>query len=331
MEERISLKGAIIGLKEFLFMSNKTDRKGMFDVSNKPDTYRNAIAIAVVKVSPHTISLVNEGKSPKGNIIEAAKLSATMAAKRTWDLIPYCHPIPIDQVIVEVLIKEDSIEIIVETKSIWKTGVEMESLTGACIGALTVYDMLKPIDESLSIESIKLLEKKGGIKSFFQLGNARLRAIVLVISDSVADGRSVDKSGKIIQNKLLEHDIEVVQYKVLPDDLDLIEKHLKEFCDKSQVNLVITTGGTGLAPRDVTPEATEKVIQTEVLGISEAIRDYGQKRTPLSMLSRGRSGVRGKTLIVNLPGSQKAVSESLNALFPGILHTFAVLDGKKHS
>ena len=300
-------------------MSNKTDRNGMFDVSNKPDTYRNAIAIAVVKVSPHTISLVNEGKSPKGNIIEAAKLSATMAAKRTWDLIPYCHPIPIDQVIVEVLIKEDSIEIIVETKSIWKTGVEMESLTGACIGALTVYDMLKPIDESLSIESIKLLEKTGGIKSFFQLGNARLRAIVLVISDSVADG------------KLLEHDIEVVQYKVLPDDLDLIEKHLKEFCDKSQVNLVITTGGTGLAPRDVTPEATEKVIQTEVLGISEAIRDYGQKRTPLSMLSRGRSGVRGKTLIVNLPGSQKAVSESLNALFPGILHTFAVLDGKKHS
>jgi cyclic pyranopterin phosphate synthase len=85
-------------------MSENKANKGMFNVSNKPDTYREAVALAVLKVNPSTISLIKKGKSPKGDIIEAAKISATMAAKRTWDLIPYCHPIPIDQVFVEVLL-----------------------------------------------------------------------------------------------------------------------------------------------------------------------------------------------------------------------------------
>src|SRR5918994_1135982 len=112
-----------------------------------------------------------EGGGGKGmfDIADAARIAATMAAKRTSDLIPYCHPIPIDDVKVDVLLKDDYyIEIKVQVKTVWKTGVEMESLTAACIASLTIYDMLKPIDESLIIESVKLLEKHGGTKDFHE-------------------------------------------------------------------------------------------------------------------------------------------------------------------
>ena len=311
-------------------MNENKFSKGMFNVSNKPDTYREAVSLAVLKVNPSTISLIKKGKSPKGDIIEAAKISATMAAKRTWDLIPYCHPIPIDQVLVEVFLRQDSIEIAVEVKSVWKTGVEMESLTGACIGALTIYDMLKPVDDTLSIGSVRLLSKSGGIKDFHEHGNKKIKAAVLVISDSVASGKRIDKSGKAIVDKLLKDGVEVIEYKILPDDIHLIEHHLKEFCDDSRVDLILTSGGTGLGPRDVTPEATHKVLEKEVVGISETTRAYGQRRLPLSMLSRGLSGVRGKTLIINLPGSVRAVSESMDSLFPGILHAFRMLEGHGH-
>src|SRR5919205_2424387 len=135
----------------------------MFDVSNKPDTLRLATAQAIIRLDPSTMILIKEGKSPKGNIVDAARISATMAAKRTWELIPYCHPIPIDSVRVDVSLKQQYIELIVEVKNISKTGVEMEALTAASIGALTIYDMLKPVDEKLSIESIKLLNKSGGL------------------------------------------------------------------------------------------------------------------------------------------------------------------------
>ncbi len=311
-------------------MSEKNAGKGMFDVGNKPDTYRKATARAVLKVNPQTITLVKEGKSPKGDIIEAAKISAVMAAKRTWDLIPYCHPIPIDHVVVEVLLKQESIEIVVEVKSTWKTGVEMESLTGACIGALTVYDMLKPIDDFLFIECVKLLSKSGGMKDFHETGDKKIKAAVVVISDSVTKGKSVDKSGKKVTDRLLKNGIEIVEYKILSDDVDLIKHYLKDFCDKSRGDLILTTGGTGLGPRDVTPEATRQVVDREVDGISETIRAYGQRRTPLSMLSRGISGVRGKTLIVNLPGSVKGVSESMDSIFPGIIHIFKMMEGYGH-
>ena len=147
--------------------------KGMFNVSNKPDSYREAVSLAVLKVNPSTISLIKKAKSPKGDIIEAAKISATMAAKRTWDLIPYCHPIPIDQVLVEVFLRQDSVEIAVQVKSVWKTGVEMESLTGACIGALTIYDMLKPVDDTLSIGSVRLLSKSAASKTFTNMAIKR--------------------------------------------------------------------------------------------------------------------------------------------------------------
>jgi cyclic pyranopterin monophosphate synthase len=311
-------------------LDENNDTRGMFDVSIKPDTYRVAKAQAILKIDPNTNILINEGKSPKGDVVEAAKISATLGAKRTSDLIPYCHPIPIDQVRVEVSIKPEHIEVVVEVKSVWKTGVEIEALTGACIGVLTIYDMLKPIDNSLSITSVKLLQKSGGMKDLEIKEKINIKAVVIVVSDSVADGRRKDRSGNVIVDILRKKGIDVVGYEKLSDDVNLIEDNLKKYCDEPQVDLILTTGGTGLGPRDVTPEATMRVIDREVSGISEASRAYGQRRTPLAMFSRGLAGVRKKTLIINLPGSTRAVSEYMDFLFPSIKHAFKMMEGQGH-
>jgi cyclic pyranopterin monophosphate synthase len=302
---------------------------GMYDISDKQDTLRTAVAQAIVKMSPFTVTLVNEGKIEKGNIFDAAKISANLAAKRTWDLLPYCHPIPIDHIAVDFdVIADGVIAIIVSVKNIGKTGVEMEALTGASIAALTIYDMLKPIDDKLEIESIKLLEKTGGLNSFMQTYDRILQAAVLVLSDSRTERE--DKSGKAILERLAKYGVEVKEYKILADEQKAIEQELLRLCDNLGVDIVLTSGGTGVGPRDVTPEATANVIEKPVSGISETLRAFGQKRTPLSMLSRGIGGVRGSTVIVNLPGSESAVRESLDSLFPGILHIFQILDEHGH-
>jgi cyclic pyranopterin monophosphate synthase len=304
--------------------------KGMFNVSSKPDTYRIARAQAILNILPKTAALLAAGDSPKGNIIEAAKFAATTGAKKTPDLIPYCHPIPLDHIVVNVSVKSRAVEVNVEVKSIWKTGVEMEALTGACIGVLTIYDMLKPVDNSLSIGSVKILNKFGGLGDFGSKQVKKNRAAVIVISDSVAAGKRIDKSGKFIAKNLKDRGMEVVEYKVLPDERSSIEKHLKDYSDNLHLDLILTTGGTGIGPRDITPEATRKVIEKEVNGIADASRAYGQRRTPLSMLSRGLAGVRGRTVIINLPGSLRAVSEYLDFLFPGVEHAFQMIKGNGH-
>ena len=305
----------------------------MFDVSRKGDTLRFATAQAIIKVSPESIDLIKNKKTPKGDITEVAKISATLGAKKTWELIPYCHPIPIDHISTQLLLYQSSIEIKVSVKSVWKTGVEMEALTGCSIAALAVYDMLKPIDEDLSIESIKLLDKTGGKRDFIENLDKKITIAIFVISDSTFNGTRVDKSGKMIIDRLKNTyatNTEIVGYEILPDKLDKIKAYLIKYSDEKKVDLIITSGGTGFSKRDVTPEATKMVIDKETNGISEAIRSYGQRRTPLSMLSRAISGTRDKTLIVNLPGSTKAVSESLDLLLPSIFHVFNMLGGKGH-
>ena len=309
---------------------NDKKRRGMFDVGAKPDSYRTAQAKAVVNINANTAVLIGLGKSPKGDIVEAAKIAATSGAKKTSDLIPYCHPIPLDHIGVQVSVKSQSIEVEVEVKSIWKTGVEMEALSGACIGALTVYDMLKPIDDSLFISSVKLVQKSGGIGEFAIKEGNKIRAAVIVVSDSVAAGKRADKSGKFIVKNLKDRRIDVVKYKIVPDDSSVIEDLLVKYSDDLHLNLILTTGGTGLGMRDVTPEATRKVIEKEITGIAEGSRAFGQRRTPLSMLSRGVTGVRGRSLIINVPGSLKAVSESLEFLFPGLEHAFKMMEGHEH-
>jgi molybdenum cofactor biosynthesis protein MoaC len=301
---------------------------GMIDVGDKPESLRTAVAQALLSFDNKIMSIIKDGNSPKGNIFEIAKVSGTLGAKKTSDLIPYCHPIPIDDVKVDVTIEPSYVRILVKVKSVWKTGVEMEALTGAAIAALSVYDILKPLDISLSINNIQLLEKHGGIGDFKENQDKKLEAAVITISDSRK--KDQDESGKLIINALTINGFNIVDYKIIPDEIDLIEKELIYYSDKLGVNIIITTGGTGVGPHDVTAEATKKVLEKEVSGISENLRNYGQSRTPLSMLSRGVSGIRGNTLIVNMPGSSNAVSQSINALFPGVMHIFRMIAGQGH-
>lgn len=140
----------------------------MWDVSGKNNTARTATAHAILRATKETLQAIKEGKVPKGDPLPVAKVAAVQAAKKTPDIIPYCHPLPLTHVGVEFVLHEDSIEVFVTTKTDYKTGVEMEALTAAAAAALTLYDMLKQIDMGMTIESIKLLEKTGG-KSDFRL------------------------------------------------------------------------------------------------------------------------------------------------------------------
>jgi molybdenum cofactor biosynthesis protein MoaC len=302
----------------------------MIDISNKIKTLRTAVAQATLKLKPETIELIHQNKIPKGNPLEVAKVSAIQAAKNTSTIIPYCHPLPIDFVGVDYLFGKEQIAVTATVKAIYKTGVEMEALTAASVAVLTLYDMMKMLDQTMEIVGVKLIEKTGGKSDFKTKYDKPIRAAVLVMSDSIAAGKKSDLSGQLIVERLKNEEVEVVDYKIISDDIDKIIQILIRYADEDKLDLVITTGGTGFSPRDCTPDAMKKVIEREIPGIPETAREYGQERTPFSMLSRAKAGIRGRTLIVNLPGSKKGVADSLNALFPGLLHSFKMMWGGGH-
>lgn len=153
---------------------------------------------------------------------------------------------------------------------------------------------------------------------------------ILTISDRCSKGERQDESGKAIQELLKKIPLELVKYEIIPDDVELIKKKLIEYADELKIDLVLTDGGTGFGPRDVTPEATKAVIDKEVPGIPEAMRLECLKYSRRSMLSRSAAGIRGKTLIVNLPGSPKAARESLETVLDTLVHALDMIAGKDH-
>lgn len=155
-----------------------------------------------------------------------------------------------------------------------------------------------------------------------------IRAAVITVSDACASGHREDTSGRALVELLSEHGAEVVETKILADDLDPLAHTLRVLCERTDVNLIVTTGGTGLGPRDNTPEATRQVIEREAPGVAEAIRAESLKVTPMAMISRGVCGVCSGTLIVNLPGSPKAVRESFAVIKPVLSHAVDLLAGK---
>ena len=302
----------------------------MRDVSNKNTTLRTARAEAILRVSVSTIEAIRQGKIPKGDPLPVAKVAAIQAAKNTSQIIPYCHPLPVDFVGVEFKLSDDTITVYAQVKAIYKTGVEMEALTAASVAALTLYDMLKMIDEDLQIEGIRLLEKTGGKSDFKKRVAVPLQAAVLVMSDTISQGKKEDLSGKKIKDRLESEGVKVIDYAVIPDERSEIENRLKQYADVKKLDLVVTTGGTGLSPRDCTPDAMVAIVDREIPGIAEYARAYGQARTPYSMLSRAKAAVRGNTLIINLPGSPGGVADGLDALFPAVLHVFNMMRGHGH-
>lgn len=302
----------------------------MMDITFKTQTLRTATAQAIVRVSvPETINAIQNKTVPKGDVFAMSKAAGLLGIKRTPDLLPDCHPLPIEYADIEYSINGMEITILCTVKTIYKTGVEVEAMHGASVVALNMYDMLKPIDKGIEIHHLKLLLKKGGRSYFKNRHGKDLKAAVIVCSDSVSAGRKEDKAGKAVVKKLEECDVAILDYIIIPDEKELIQEKAKAY-QVQGIDVIIFTGGTGLSKRDLTPEALIPILDRRIPGIEEAIRNYGQIRTPYSMLSRSVAGTIKNSLVLALPGSTNGAKESMDSIFPSVLHIFGMLKGESH-
>ncbi len=308
----------------------------MVDVGEKPVTARMAVAAATVRMRPDVLASLVDAGGPKGDAFVTARLAGIGAAKRTAELIPLCHPLPIDRVAVDLTpdVAAGSVEIRAEVAATARTGVEMEALTAATVAALTLYDMAKALQRDIVVESVRLLEKSGGRSGDFRsddvVEGAVHEAIVVTCSNRSAAGEREDASGPALVAALRAANFDVEdEALVVPDDEPQIAAELARLADAGH-RLILTTGGTGLTPTDVTPAATRRVIDREAPGLAELMRAAGLASTPMAALSRGVVGTRGSTLIANLPGSPRGATESLEALLPVIRHALDQLAGGDH-
>jgi cyclic pyranopterin phosphate synthase len=314
----------------------------MIDVSDKPATTRVARARARLRMSPGTATAVRDGSGPKGEVLAVARLAGIQAAKQTPQLIPLAHSLPLSYVDVEARVEpgEGLVELIAEARTNAGTGVEMEAMTAAAVAALTVYDMVKGFERGVEIEQVVLLEKRGG-RSDYRLEDDAPRApvrelrgaAVITVSTSKAAGRGEDESGPRLAELADRLGLELIASEIVPDDRRQLEALLRSLADERACALVLTSGGTGVGPSDVTPEATRGVVDVVVEGLGEAMRVASQPHTANWMLSRALAGVRGATLIVNLPGSPASIEQIGGALVDPLRHALDLIggaDGGRH-
>jgi len=305
----------------------------MNDITRKNVSLRTATATAAVSCSAETLVMIEQNTLPKGNLFDVARAAGLLGAKATPSLIPHCHPIPIEHLDIRFELASEGgrgrVVIEVYAQTIYKTGIEIEAITAATIAALTVFDLLKPVDSALEISGVKLLKKTGGKADRKKDTGAGLTAAILVCSDSVAGGKREDASGKTIKAELEKHEVKIAEYKIVADEISAIQQQIKAWV-AAGVQFIFTTGGTGLSPRDVAVEAVTPLLEKTADGIAEKMRQYGNERTPLAMFSRSLAGSIGETLIVCLPGSANGVRESLDAVLPALFHAHAMLRGGGH-
>ncbi len=302
----------------------------MVNITNKQNTLRKAIAAATVLVSSQaTIDAINNKLVPKGDIFSFAKVAALFAVKKTSEIIPDCHPLPVEFANVRFTIDGLSIQIEVEVHTVYKTGVEVEAMHGASVAALTIYDMLKPIDKKIEIRTIQLLEKKGGKSSYKVNIHHQIKAAVIVCSDTVSQQKAIDKAGVAVIELLKKFNIETPYYSIIPDEAASITASVAAQI-QSNIQLLLFVGGTGVSPRDITPDTIEPLLDRTLPGVMETARRYGQDRMPYAMLSRSVAGFINNTLVLTLPGSLSGATEYIDALFPQVLHVFDTINGERH-
>lgn len=324
----------------------------MINVSDKKATLRKAIAQGEIFVGAQAFQLIKQRKLPKGDALLLAEIAGISGAKKAYDLIPLCHPLSLDHVSILTELNEEDSKVIVYCIAVAtaKTGVEMEALAGVNAALLTIYDLTKMIQPALTLTNIRLLIKEGGktqlwqhpdgiphsLQNLFPETEKKLlltgvRTATITLSDRANAHYYTDEAGLILHHSLLALGADVFNHSVLPDSKEALIQHIKQLITTQAPQLIITTGGTGLSARDVTPEALTTICERIIPGLGELLRYASAKLyTEFSWLSRCLAGSIGNTLIIALPGKPKAVSESIDILKNVLPHALMMLNEGNH-
>ena len=313
-------------MNEFSHLDSKGDVK-MVDVTDKTATERMAKAEGKIHLQQATIALIQDDSIPKGNVLTTAKIAGIQSAKKTAEIIPMCHQLNLSFVDMEFELGRELVIIRSIVKTREATGVEMEALTAVSTAALTMYDMCKAVDKTMTIGAIKLVEKIGG-KSDHAV-EYRPSVGIITMSDSISADKSEDKSGPILVKGFADSGCKADHQKVLPDGTEELIPMIESWI-KDGVELIITTGGTGLGPRDLTIQLVENKFDSKLPGIEQALHAYGRGKVKTAMLSRLTAGVINGAIVICLPGSTGAVKDALRVLIPTIFHSFHMMKGEKH-
>lgn len=320
----------------------------MIDVGAKPITHRVAIAQGDIHVGASAFALIRDRQLPKGDVLMLAEIAGITGAKKAYELIPLCHPMGLDQVriLTELDEKRHTVCVTCIASTHARTGIEMEALAGVSAALLTIWDLTKMVEPNLAMGQIRLLAKKGGKSGLWLHPDgvpdhlmelvapkavpalASRTAAVVTLSDRAHQGVYADGSGTVLREVLEENGAKVVDYAVIPDDMAAIQAHIRSVMAQKAPDLILCTGGTGVAPRDVTPDALAALFDRTIPGVGELLRHDGAQYTPLSWSSRSVAGSIGQTVIITLPGNPKAVREGLSALLPDLLpHLIRTIQG----
>ncbi len=325
----------------------------VIDISNKAVTERVAIAYGEINVGSEVLKLIQAKNLPKGDVLALAEIAGINGAKQAHQMIPMCHPLALEQVIIhsDIDIKSTTISVFCLARAYEKTGVEMEALAGVNAALLTIYDLSKGTNPDVLLSNVHLVMKSGGKKGLWLsprplstvlqsiIDNvsqeekkilAHISAAIITISDRASKKLYADESGELLVNKLSKLGANVIQHDCVADDIVAIQESIRKIIAKYSPELIITTGGTGFTPRDVTPEAITPLINKVIPGIAEKLRYDGAKSTDFSWLSRSIVGVIDKTLVITLPGSRKAVVQGLDSLKPLLKHALHMVQGGSH-
>ena len=302
----------------------------MVNVGAKPITNRHAVAEGRVRVGPEVAAAIRENTLKKGDLLQVARLAGIQAAKRASETILLCHPLPLTHVEVEAELVGEVVLLRASARTAGQTGVEMEAMAAIAGAALNVVDMGKALNPSIVIQSIQVIEKTGGKSSNFAKKPDWKRAplvAILTVSDTRSTGEAED-----LATPLLCEAVEtalggiVSATQCVPDDQTVIVQTMRDWIDsKIPPDLILTTGGTGLATRDVTPEATATLIDRPYPGLLELARSRCLPGKPYAYLSRAIAGIAAQTLIVNLPGSPRGAVETLQLMLDVLPHAIETL------